>query len=55
VVNTVLDNDWLLTLVNLLTFGSRTSNSSKTFFLFLLGFWSVFVKKLENLGGSVLI
>jgi hypothetical protein len=55
VVNTVLNNDWLLTLVDLLTFSGRSGDSGKTFLLFLLGFWSVLVKKLENLSSSVLI
>jgi hypothetical protein len=55
VVDTVLDDDWLLTLVNLLTFSGSTGEVSKTFLLFLLGFWSVLVKKLEDLGSSVLI
>jgi hypothetical protein len=55
VVDTVLNNDWLLTLVDLLTFSSRAGDSGKTFLLFLLSFWSVLVKKLENLASGVLI
>jgi hypothetical protein len=55
VVDTVLNNDWLLTLVNLVTFSSRAGDGSKTFLLFLLGFWSVLVKKLEDLSSGVLV
>ena len=55
VVDTVLDNERLVSLGDFLLFSLGSSNSTKTFALFLLAFGSVLVQQLEELSSSVLV
>lgn len=55
VVDTVLDDNGLLALVDLVTGSSGLSGSSKTGLLLNLGLGAVLVEELEELGSSVLV